>query len=479
MDQEIIKYAKENGLILTEDSLKHLSKHNYKEIIKELKEKDLLFINEQEILKIKNKPLEKKQHTKNFHILEKYDITGKNYSQGSIEDFHKMFLDKYEKISKMIKTRPNFEYTSIENCKTQVKGKKVDIIGMVYEKRISKNENLILTVDDPTGQIRLVILNKDEKEFLKHKEILEDNVLGFKASVLSKDMLVVNEVIYPDIPFEKKNYRLDEDVYLAVIGDVHVGSKKFREKEFLKFIEWVNGNLEEDKEIAKKIKYMVVVGDVVDGVGVYPKQFNELAITDIYKQYELFEEYMLKIRKDIDIFITSGNHDAVRLSDPQPAIPDNYLPQISKQENMHLLGSPSWVVIEGYKVLLYHGASLHGIYTEIKAAEMDKPYTAMIEILKRRDLMPQYGKRQTFVPIEKNLMVLEEIPDIFVTGDAHHHGYTKYKHVHLISSACWQEITDFQKELGHIPTVSKVLLFNLKTQEIFIKDFFEKEVIKE
>ncbi len=477
MNHEIIKYAKENGLILTEDSLKHLSKDNYKEIILLLKEKDLLFVSEQDILKLKSKKEERKEYSKNFHILEKYDITGKNFSQGSIEDFHKLFLDKYEKLSKIINLRTNFEHTTIENTKNLVKGKPIDIIGMVNSKKISQNGNLVLNVDDPTGQTNLVIIKKDEKEFLKHKEILHDNVLGFKATVLSKDMLVVNEVIYPDIPFEKRNISLKENMFIGVIGDVHVGSKKFKEKEFLKFIEWINGSYDKDKETVSKIKYLFIVGDLVDGVGVYPKQFDELAITDIYKQYELFEEYILKIRKDIDIFIISGNHDAVRLSDPQPAISENYLPRLSKEENIHILGSPSWVIVEGYKILLYHGASFHGIYTEIKNAKMDRPDTAMLEVLKRRDLMPQFGHRQTFVPIEKNLMIIEEVPDIFITGDVHHHAYSIYKNVHMICSSCWQDMTDFQKELGHIPTVSKLLLFNLKTEEMLIKDFLEKEVL--
>ncbi len=475
MDQEIIKYAKENNLILTEDSLKYLSKHNYKEIINLLKEKDLLFVSGQDILNLKYEQKEKETYSKNFQILDKYDITGKNYSQGSIDDFHKLFLDKYAKISKIIKIRPNFEHTTIESTKNLVKGKQVDIIGMVYDKRISKNGNLVLTIDDPTGQIKLVIMNKDENEFSKYKEILQDNVLGFKAAVLSKDMLIVNEVIYPDIPFKKRNNQLKDDIYMAIIGDLHIGSKKFKEKEFVKFIEWLNGNYEGEKEFVKKIKYLIIAGDMVDGIGVYPTQFNELAITDILKQYELFEEYILKIKIDLDIFIISGNHDAVRLSDPQPAIAPLYLPRLYEKENIHIMGSPSWVVIEGFKTLLYHGASLHGIYTEIKNAKMDKPDTAMLEVLKRRDLMPQFGHRQTFVPIEKNLMVIEEVPDIFITADIHHLAYSKYKHVHMIVSACWQDITDYQKELGHVPTVSKVLLFNLKTEKLIIKDFLEKE----
>lgn len=471
MNKEIIDFAFKNNLFLSSDALKHLCTHDYKEKLLNLKERGISFVNEKDLIPFKS--CEKKHH-KNFYTLHKYDVTGKNLSQGKIEDFHKLFLDKYQKLSKIIKERPDFEPINIETAKTLIKGKPAHIIGMVYEKKISKNGNLVLTVDDPTGEIMLVILKGQEQDFLEHKNILLDNVLGFKTSVLSKNMLIVNEVIYPDLPFTTKNKTLEREAYIAIIGDVHVGSKKFREKEFVKFIEWVNGNLESDKDIAKKIEYIIIAGDLVDGVGIYPTQYNELAITDIKKQYELFEEYILKIREDIDIFLISGNHDAVRLSDPQPAISEDFLPNAYKKQNIHILGSPSWVVIENFKTLLYHGASLHGIYSKIKETSMNKPDLAMKELLKRRDLMPEYGGRQTFIPIEQNFMVINDEPDIFICADGHHHAYSKYNQTHLISASCWQDVTDYQKEKGHIPTISKVILFNLKNQEIKIKDFFEK-----
>jgi DNA polymerase II small subunit len=288
-------------------------------------------------------------------------------------------------------------------------------------------------------------------------------------------MLIVNEYMYPDIPFKKNRYHTDEDVYLAAIGDIHIGSKLFREKEFFKFIEWINGNTNDDKNISEKIKYLIIAGDVVDGIGVYPAQFDELAITDIYEQYKLFEEYILKIREDIEIFIISGNHDAVRLSDPQPAIKQELLPKLYEKKNVHILGSPSWIEIENNKILMYHGASIHGIYSEIKGATMEKPDKGMKEVLIRRDLMPQFGQKQTFVPIEKNFMIIPEVPDIFITADVHHHAYSKYKNTHLIVTSCWQTTTEFQKQLGHKPTISKVMLYNFKTEEIKIKDFKEDE----
>ncbi len=477
MDSEIVNYAKKYNLIITEEALRLLNNYNYKKVINKLKDEDKIFVNAEDI-KILDIPVDednKIENNKHFYIIDKYDITGKNYDQGSVDAFHKLFLDKYNTLSEIIKNRTNFSFTTIADAQKQTKNKPVDIIGMVYEKRISKNGNLILAIDDPTAEIRLVIMNKDEKEFFKMKEILLDNVLGFKCNVLSKDMLIVNEVIYPDIPLQNNKPILTKDKYIAIIGDIHVGSNFFLEKEFSKFIDWLNGEVDEDKEIAKQIKYLIIAGDMVDGIGVYPAQFEHLAITDINKQYELFEEYILKIRKDIEIFIISGNHDAVRLSDPQPAISEQFLPRSYKEENMHILGSPSWVVIEGYKILLYHGASLHGIYAEIKEATMDKPDLAMKEVLKRRDLMPQFGQRQTFVPIEKNFMTIPEVPDIFITGDVHHHAYSKYKNTHLICTSCWQETTPRQIELGHKPTQAKALLFNLKTQHLKIKDFLEEE----
>ena len=38
----------------------------------------------------------------------------------------------------------------------------------------------------------------------------------------------------------------------------------------------------EMREIASHVKYVLMAGDVVDGVGVYPGQAKELAIKDIY-----------------------------------------------------------------------------------------------------------------------------------------------------------------------------------------------------
>lgn len=481
MDSKIVCYAQEKDLIINEDCLRLLNLNNYQRILDKLADEKIIFVCKDDIKKIISttnniEEREENQAGKNFRILDAYDVTGKELSQGSVDDFLSLFLDKYQAIYEILKKRENLKPIPIEEAKKETKNSEVDIVGMVFDKRLTKNGNLLLTVDDPTGRVNIVIMENKEFE-VNPKEILFDNVVGFKCAVLSKDIFIAKEIMYADLPYENVKATTNKDSYVVILGDTHVGSKLFREEEFNDFIEWINGiNVStEDQEIISKIKYVIIAGDLVDGIGIYPKQYDELAITDIFEQYRVFEELILKIPKNIEIFLIPGNHDAVRVSDPQPAIPEKYLPNCYKKENIHILGSPSWIELEGLLFLMYHGVSLHGIFGKIKDLKMDKPDLAQKELMVRRDLMPQFGEKQTFIPIEKNFLVVREAPTVFICGHIHHHAYSKYKHCHLISTSCWQSITAFQQEMGHIPTVSKALLFNLKDQRLCVKDFERKK----
>jgi DNA polymerase II small subunit len=485
MDSKIICYAQNKDLIISEDCLRLLNNNNYKKILDKLADEKKIFVGTEDIRKVissfNGTSQEITTNGKNYRILDSLDVTGKKLSQGSVEDFLSLFLDKYDTLSEIIKKRVDFSYQTIADAKREIKGKEVHVIGMVLDKRTTKNGNLLLTIDDPTGKVNVVVMENKEKnnsiDEINPKEILMDNVIGIKCSVLSKDLFIAREIMYADIPYQTKTETLKDDCYVVILGDTHVGSKLFREDEFTNFIEWLNAfNVSEvDKKIIEKIKYVIIAGDLVDGIGIYPKQFNELAITDIFEQYKVFEEYILKIPEDIEVFLIPGNHDAVRLSDPQPSIPEKFLPNLYSKKNIHIMGSPSWIELEGLMFLIYHGTSLHGIFGKIKGQKMDRPDLAQKELLKRRDLMPQFGEKQTFIPIEKNFLTMKEIPDVFVCGHIHHHAYSKYKSCHLVSTSCWQSITSYQKELGHIPTVSKAILFNLKNQKLCIKDFEKQE----
>ena len=74
----------------------------------------------------------------------------------------------------------------------------------------------------------------------------------------------------PDIPSTKEFKKAEDEAYVVFTADLHVGSDVFYKDDFLKFVDWINGNTGsvKQKEIAKKVKYLFIVGDLVDGVGI-------------------------------------------------------------------------------------------------------------------------------------------------------------------------------------------------------------------
>ncbi len=59
---------------------------------------------------------------------------------------------------------------------------------------------------------------------------------------------------------------------------------------------WHNpGQEEDDEEIVGKLKYIVIGGDAVDGVGIFPNQEFELAESNVYKQYEMVAPQIIPI----------------------------------------------------------------------------------------------------------------------------------------------------------------------------------------
>ena len=70
---------------------------------------------------------------------------------------------------------------------------------------------------------------------------------------------------------------------------------------------------------------MLIAGDLIDGVGIYPNQENELTILDFKKQYEYAAKLINRIPKYIEIILLPGNHDSPRKALPQPAIKLEFL----------------------------------------------------------------------------------------------------------------------------------------------------------
>jgi len=398
------------------------------------------------------------------------------------DDFVKYFRNRYSEMKKIMQERKELENLSSIN-KINGSRQSVSIIGMVFDKRITKNKNILLDIEDLTGKIRVLVNKNKEDVYDKAKEILVDDIIGVRGFG-DREIIFANEIIYPDV-FLPEKVSIDRDDRAAFISDIHIGSTNFLEKNFLKFIKWINGEVgdEKQKEEALKVKYLFITGDSIDGVGIFPGQEELLTIKDIEKQYDKLASYLSKIRKDVKIIICPGQHDAVRVAEPQPFIGEDYGSALYKLDNVILVSNPALIEItndgnRGLKILMYHGASMNSYINEIETLRLGKahnnPARVVKELLKRRHLASIHSS-VTYIPSEKgDPLMIKEVPDIINTADLHRCDIDTYHNILIICSSCWQSITPFEEKVGNKPDPCKVPVLNLKTREIKILDFSEE-----
>ncbi len=152
------------------------------------------------------------------------------------------------------------------------------------------------------------------------------------------------------------------------------------------------------REIAGQVKYVLIAGDLVDGVGVYPGQAKELAIRDIYSQYKALANYLKRIPDYIEILIVPGDHDAAPKPLPQPALSPKYAGELCNFKRVHLLPDPCMVSIHGVDVLIYHGRSLIDVASSVPGITLNEAHKAMKILIQSRHLAPMYGQRTLIVP---------------------------------------------------------------------------------
>ena len=380
------------------------------------------------------------------------DITGSSACEGNVDDFIMYFNSRYEKISRIIMQRPNFTPVNISEVK-KLRSDRVQITGIITGIRESMNGNTIIELEDKTGRINVIATGKLKEEA---DELLGDETIGVEGFVKGRS-LIADRIILPEIP--RNGRKVEKDFSMVFISDTHFGSNTFLHKEWNTFVKWLNCEVGNEKSVklAESIKYMIIAGDVVDGVGIYPEQDKELDIIDINEQYEEAALQIEKIPKRIKIILAPGNHDAVRQAEPQPALPKEFADLFPK--NVMHVGNPAMLDIEGVKLLIYHGRSIDDFVTKIHRLEYERPHHAMIEMLKRRHLAPLYGNRTLIAPEREDYLVIDDIPDILHCGHVHTYGTAYYRGIFLVNSSCWQTQTEFQKKMNLNPIPGNVAVY--------------------
>ncbi|MBR3214460.1 MAG: DNA-directed DNA polymerase II small subunit [Methanosphaera sp.] len=442
---ELIEYVEENEndqYVITTQTIRDYQDNEKQRIHEEIKENP------------KTREIRANQETP-YEIL--LDVSNKSYTDGDINDLNKYFNDRFTKLKKIIQENPEFkQITDLKNAKANIEN--LNSIGIINNINNTKNGHRILEIEDPTGTGTVLILKDMEDLYESSSTLVKDEVIGVSGSS-NGSLIRADEIVHPSI--QRRIVDKPMDFSIVFISDVHIGSKMFDEKAFNRFIKWINGNYGDEKQqdLANDIKYLVIGGDLVDGIGVYPNQEKELKIKDIYEQYEEAARLLGDV-SDIPIILSPGNHDATRLAEPQPAITEKYAKDLCNQKNIEMVSNPCIMNLDNIKVQVYHGRSFDDIVMALNGythADTDK---IMKLLLEKRHLAPIYGERTPLASEFEDYMVIEDVPDILHTGHVHINSHTKYKGVHMINSGTFQKQTEFQKIYNIVPTCGQIPVIN-------------------
>ena len=399
-------------------------------------------------------------------------------SDGSEKGFLQCFRDRFEKMEKILRRRLDArDAVQISRALAAKPNTPVKIIGMVTDKREQKRRILMKIEDLEAAATVLVLPTVDTHIFEKAQKILLDQVICICATKSKNNLLFVTDFIWPDIP-ERKPTTTNVPVHVVLTSDLHIGSHAFLHEAFERFILWLNGKVgsTKDRELAGKVKYVVIAGDLVDGIGIYPQQEKELVISNIFEQYRATAKYIERIPDYIEVIIIPGNHDATRQALPQPAIPKKYAEPIYSARKVTMLGDPARVQLHGVDLLLYHGRSLEDVIGSVPRLTFQNPEKAMELLLKTRHVAPVYGGRTPIAPEPYDRLIISEPPDIFHAGHIHVNGYENYRGTSIVNSGAWLAITDYQRKMGVTPTPGRVPIVNLQNLQTIQVNFMAPEL---
>lgn len=463
-----LNYALNKGFQVHPDAFRILEtidvkqlEHIIKEIVKEKSRQKLFLINQDDLesyLGIK----EDEDLKCEFKVL--YDPTPKVTSAEGISGFKSLFESRFSKLKKIISDRP--ESRMLKSISSVISTKSNDdmYVGALVSLKNSERNIMRLNLEDPSGTIEVIIFDEDLKKTADL--LLIDQFIMARISTSKNGGYICKDIILPDIPDHTAN-RSETETYAVFLSDLHIGSKFFLEEEMKSFVSW----LSTPDPVARKVRFIILGGDVVDGVGIYPNQDKELIHKTLEEQLQKLADILKDVPKNVKIIIIPGNHDPGRRALPQPAIPEKYNKTLWNQDNITMLGNPSMVSLNGVKVLIFHGQSIDDIVKTTPGLSYDQPVNVMRQLLKARHLSPVYGSQTPLAPEIEDMMIIEDIPDIFHVGHVHVMQLDIYKGVLLLNSGTWQKQTPFQASVGISPTPGLAIFVNLKTFKIYQKDF--------
>jgi len=446
---KIEDFIRNNKVFITEDALSLIENINDKEIL----EKILQEIREKKELITKEIVLDLLNKYSKTPSLKETDLETKKREIKEISDItmgYKLFLeDRFFKLKKIIerisgrKSNLNSADLIKLNDKTPVL-----IAGMLYSKEEGKYGALVMEFEDPEGSFR-VIVSKNNKETFEIATKMElDDVALIEGKLIKTERgnyIKASKFYLPDLEYqlEKKE---DKEIFVACISDIRCGNESFDEEAFQHFIDFLNGKIQEYRDISHKIKYLIISGDLIEGFSLESKYKTEI-IDDMYQQYEDLYKLLSKIREDIMIYAIPGERDQLIKLIPFKEFEEEIVSPLLKLKNLTLLGDPETVTIFNTKIYLTHGYYFEENFKK-KFREYEDPRETLIETIKeviRKRYVLSNIRINGLMPLGYDPFVINERPDAFICGHFDIAAHGNYRGCVIISNSSWLNYIEKQE----------------------------------
>ena len=336
----VLNYALKKGFQIHPDAFEFLENVDVKKLEKIIKEivrektKQKLFQINQDDLENYFGIKEDKNLKSDYKVL--FEPSNKITSAEGISGYNSLFTSRFNKLKKIISDRPESKkLKSIASIKAVKSDDDMYVCGLVTSKISERNVTKLL-LEDPSGSFEGIIFDNELRKTAD--SLLNDQFIMARVGIGKNSGLIIKDLISPGVP-DKASNRSESETFAVFLSDLHIGSKYFMEEEFSDFVSWLSS----PDPVARKIRFVLIGGDLVDGVGIYPNQDKELLCQTLEEQLKKMESLISKIPNYIKIFIIPGNHDPGRRALPQPAIPKKYNSKVWEKENVIMVGNPAVV----------------------------------------------------------------------------------------------------------------------------------------
>ncbi|MFB5598432.1 MAG: OB-fold nucleic acid binding domain-containing protein, partial [Nitrosopumilaceae archaeon] len=264
-----LNYALTKGFQIHPDALKILEdidashlQHIIKDVVREKTKQKTFLIDQDDLesfLGIKDDESLQNEHK----IL--FDPTPRVTSAEGVDGFNALFASRFSKLKKIVSTRPEAKLLkSISSVIATKSNSDMYVCGLVSNRSSERNITK-LVVDDQSGSIEAMVFDKDLQKIAD--SLLIDQFVMLRVVVGKSGGFIAKDIITPDISDRASN-RSESETYAVFLSDLHIGSRYFMEDELNEFVSWLSS----PDPVARKIRFILIAGDVVDGVGIYPNQ---------------------------------------------------------------------------------------------------------------------------------------------------------------------------------------------------------------